>query len=135
MPKIYQISLSSKIYSTIESKANCRNIVGTRGVHTTRWPAQPARLARNWSATTRTDQSDSHQQVATHRTWSLRVSWWVSSLKTRATRPDHEISKIWQDPKVFWQRASWNPLQSTRSNDIFDFLSKSNMKSTRSSEI
>ena len=80
-----------------------------RGVHRTRQPAQPAGLAQTRTATTRTDQSDSRRQVATHRTRSLRVGQRVSSPKTRATRPDHKINKIRWDWKVFRQRATWNP--------------------------
>ena len=92
-----------------------------RGVHTTSWPAQPVEPAQNLPATTQTDQSDNRRQVATHKTRSLQVSWQVSYPKTRATGSDHKINKIRWDPKVFEQRASWNPLQSPKSSDTFYF--------------
>ena len=102
-----------------------------RGVHGSSSPNQPARLARNWPATTWTDQSDGRRRVATHRTRTLRVSWWISSSKTRATRPNHQIKtssniqryfdKKWQIPAIFllFRRSStWNPLDPARSSNI-----------------
>ena len=102
------------------------------GVHRTHSLAQPAGLSRTRTATTRANQSDGQQRVASHRTRSLRVSRRFSSPKTQATRPDHKINKIRARLKSF-QTKSY--LKSTRFDDIFYFLMKIYLKSTRSSEI
>ena len=99
-----------------------------RGVHGSSSPDQPAGSARNRPATTRTDQSDGRLRVATHRTRTLRFGWRVSSPKTRATRPDHQINNIRRHSKDFRQKI-------TNTGDIFALPTTIYMKSTRSNEI
>ena len=102
-----------------------------RGVHGSSSPDQPAGSARNRPDTTRTYQFDGRLRVATHRTRTLRVGRRVSSPKTRATRPDHQINNIWRHSKdfqqkwlipaiflLFWLRFTWNPPDPARSGDI-----------------
>ena len=116
----------------------------SKGVHRSSSPDQPAGPTRNRPATTRTDQFEGRQQVATHKTRTLRVGWWVSSPKTQATWPDHQIKtssdiqrfsdKKWQIPTIFLlfrRRSTWNPPDPVRSNNISSRSSPDSMDPTK----
>ena len=91
-----------------------------RGVHPTWKLDSPA-----W---TRTNNSDGWWQVPNLKIRHLWVDWRVSSPKTRPTWPNYKTNNIQQYLKVFQQKF-------TKTNNIWNFLTKIYLKSTRFGKI